>query len=396
VLRKRDHEPGVSLPDPRLLFANPSGWWLPNSGIDRTQLRVSLPEDGRTPVARIGSAPRLMVALFVLAFHGSVFAAQTPAEALPTNSITNAIGPITNGPAIFHGLAVTHFFANTPAPIPALRSQPPPPAYLSYQTTNLSFDRFVPESLNYEVWTNVLARTNGRTTRIWSERTHPPGWPKRAPIVKWDTNCLMWGMTGLTALSPCWEDEGSSGQAPVTALTSRHGYVRGHGMGADGFYQNRKNKKVWFLAADNTIVEAKVLREVIRCSGGVDYTIVLFNRDLPASIEPLRCVASANVYLKCPWVIPAPIGFLMTEQSGKVSAGIPGFTLPTGKAGDSGSPNLLPIGRELIFTGGRTTTGPTPGMQADMDELCRLSKLDPSKYQMRWADISNYPSYKVR
>jgi hypothetical protein len=65
----------------------------------------------------------------------------------------------------------------------------------------------------------------------------------------------------------------------------------------------------------------------------------------------------------------------------------------TWKAGDSGSPDILPLPGELVFVGGRSTTGPTPEMQADMDELCRLQKLDPKRYQMRWVDLSRFPDY---
>jgi hypothetical protein len=57
---------------------------------------------------------------------------------------------------------------------------------------------------------------------------------------------------------------------------------------------------------------------------------------------------------------------------------------------------MLPLPGELVFYGGRSTTGPTPEMQADMDELCRLQKLDPRRYQMRWADLSKFPDYAVR
>jgi hypothetical protein len=39
----------------------------------------------------------------------------------------------------------------------------------------------------------------------------------------------------MAALSPGWEGEVNSGQVPVTALTRRHGYTRGHSMGPDGF-----------------------------------------------------------------------------------------------------------------------------------------------------------------
>ena len=57
----------------------------------------------------------------------------------------------------------------------------------------------------------------------------------------------MWGMTGLTALSPCWSGEGSPGQVPITALTRRHGYARGHDMGPQGFSKAHAGQKVWFL-----------------------------------------------------------------------------------------------------------------------------------------------------
>jgi hypothetical protein len=48
---------------------------------------------------------------------------------------------------------------------------------------------------------------------------------------------------------------------------------------------------------------------------------------------------------------------------------------------------------ELVFYSGRTTSGPTPEVQADMDELCRQEGLDPKGYQLQWADLSGYPSY---
>src|SRR2546427_71699 len=73
----------------------------------------------------------------------------------------------------------------------------------------------------------------------------------------------------------------------------------------------------------------------------------------------------------------APWPFLKTEQTGHVSAGLPSFSVDTWKGGDSGSPDLLPLPGELIFAGGRSTSGPSAQMQADMDELCRLERLDP-------------------
>lgn len=274
-----------------------------------------------------------------------------------------------------------------------------PPTYLTNlaSLTNTVFDHYLPGSLNYLVWTNFIAHTNGRTTSIWRSRTHPLGWPGKPPDVVWNTTCLMWGMRGLTALSPCWQAEGYSGQVPITALTRRHGYTRGHDLGPEGFHANFAGQKVWFLHTNDSVVEVTILGEVVRPpASGRDYTILLFNRDLPASIEPMRVIASTNIFTKASkyaYCDGAPCPVFKTVQTGNVSADIPGFALNTFNGGDSGSPNMLPMPGELIFYSGRTTSGPSPQMQADMDELCRREGLDPKQYQMQWLDLSGYPSY---
>jgi hypothetical protein len=263
--------------------------------------------------------------------------------------------------------------------------------------TNQVFQQFLPGSLNYLVWTNFISHTNGRSVVIWNNRWHPEGWPARAPSVVWNTNCLMWGMRGVTALSPCWQGEGSSGQVPITALTRRHGYTRGHGMGPEGLHKNFAGQKVWFLATDNRMIETTILMEVVRPPvNGRDYTILLFSRDLPESIEPMRVIGLTNVFAAHPrygYCQGAPFVLFKTEQAGNVSADVPGFMLDTMKGGDSGSPNMLPMPGELVFFGGRTTSGPSPEMQSDMDELCRTEGLDPKNYRLQWVDLSAYPVY---
>ena len=274
----------------------------------------------------------------------------------------SSAGWITNGPAVFHTSA---------------------------------FEGFSPASLNNLVWTNLLAHTNGRTMVIWSERVHPPDWPASPPKVQWDTSGLMWGMKGETALSPCWEGELISGQIPVTLLTRRHGYTRGHSMGEDGFSTRYAGKKVWFVTRDNRLVQVKIVRQVVRtmAGSGRDYTIFLFDRDLPATLEPLRVVSPADLLAHDPPVPQAPWVTFLVEQTGKVSAGLPGFSFPAYKGGDSGAPNLLPLPGELVFYGGRTTSGPSAQMQADMDELCRLARLKPSKYQMQRVSLEGFLRY---
>jgi len=331
------------------------------------------------------------VAIGTVLFPG--FTRSQSAQPRIASGVTNLVGLATNGPAVFrtydwHAAPASSIEHSSPGTNPSAPSPTP-----RSTGTNFVFDHFLPASLSYAIWTNLLARTNGRTTQIWSERTHPAGWPAKRPIAKWDTNNLMWGMAGLTALSPCWEREGSSGQAPVTALTRRHGYARGHSMGEPGFHEGIAGKKVWFLDKDNQWAEVKVLREVIRVGNGRDYTLLLFDRDLPPSIEPAQVASFTNVLAKYPPIPGAPRCLLKTEQSGRVSADLPGFTVNSWKAGDSGSPDLLPLGNQLVFTNGRSTSGPTRKMQADMDELCRQARVDPKPYQMLWADLSGFPAY---
>jgi hypothetical protein len=262
--------------------------------------------------------------------------------------------------------------------------------------TNQVFHHFLPDSLAQVVLTNVLSLTNGREMSVWSVRTHPASWPTNPPTVNWNTNCLIWGLKGLTALSPCWEGEGASGQVPVTALTRRHGYTRGHSMGEDGFRTVYTGKKVWFLASDNTLVQVKVLREVVRtlANSNRDYTLLLFDRDLPASVQPLSVVSARELSGKYPNLGTAPWLVLATEQGGNVNAGLPGFTVNPYKGGDSGSPNLLPMPEELVFLCGSSSSAASPEMQRDIDQLCRLEGLDPGQYELQWFDISKYPSFR--
>jgi hypothetical protein len=167
-------------------------------------------------------------------------------------------------------------------------------------------------------------------------------------------------------------------------------------MGADGFRTNYAGRKVWFVTARNEVIEARIAREAVRNSSATnrqDYTILLFDRDLPPGIEPMSVAATTNVLRHYPFLPGAPYVIFQTEQGGNVSVPLPGFMIGTWKGGDSGSPDMLPLPDELVFLSGRSTTGPTPQMQSDMDELCSLQKLDPKRYQMRWVDLSRYPDY---
>lgn len=269
----------------------------------------------------------------------------------------------------------------------------------SYSYTNAVFIGFRADSLSQLIWTNYLALTNGRDMRIWSERAHPVGWPTNLPVATWNTNSVIWGMKGVTALSPCWEGEGAPGQVPFTLLTRRHAYTRGHHMGDDGFANNRTGLKVWFFTKDNARVEAVIKQNVVRAGPGPnkihrDYTIVLFDRDLPETIETMAVAHPEDVqkYYAAPTQGSAPRPFFLTEQTGMVSTGVAPLTVNIWKGGDSGSPNLIPLPGQLVFVGGRSTSGPSREMQEDMDELCRREKLNPAKYPLQWVDLGRLPA----
>jgi len=327
--------------------------------------------------------PKSQLILFLRRFTGcltciAVVLFASGALSADQNTTTNSSWTLVTNGAVVYKVEVYNPANGEKTKLQAVRQQ------------NFDFDHFLPESLNNFIWTNVIARTNGRTTTLWSVRTHPPGWPAKAPIVQWDTNGLIWGMRGMTAISPCWEDEGGNGQVPITALTRRHGYTRGHGMGSDGFQKDRKGKRIWFVTRNNSVIQVTVKGMVVRVHAGVDYTIFLFNKDLPDSIEPMRVANSEEFNKKAPPRYPAPRPIFETEQTGHVSIGLPGFTLNTWKGGDSGAPNMLALANELAFLNGRSTTGPTPEMQKDMDILCRAEGLNPDKYQLQWMDLSAY------
>lgn len=313
------------------------------------------------------------------------------------NESSNSLGFGTNGPLIWESWAITRVYSNSPPTnLPArfytntayLRS------FISaYTYTNRTFHGFQPETLSYLIWTNYLAITNGRDLRIWAvgAHPHPQGWPKTPPTAVWNTNSIIWGMKGVTALSPCWDGEGAPGQVPLTVLTRRHVYTRGHSFGDDGFHPSHNGKTAWFFSRDNKRVEAKVKLSVVRTvmPSRRDYTILLLDRDLPDTIEtmPVALPEDVQKYYPLPSQGPAPHPFFQTEQGGMVSTGVAPLTVNTWKGGDSGSPNLIPLPGQLVFVSGRSTSGPSREMQEDMDELCRRAKLNPAKYQLRWVDL---------
>jgi hypothetical protein len=123
-----------------------------------------------------------------------------------------------------------------------------------------------------------------------------------------------------------------------------------------------------------------------------DYSIILFDADLPAGIEPMRVVDPVKVRRKYLFLPMTHKPVFMALQGGNVSASIPGWNIPVG-GGDSGGPRMLPLHGELVFLEGISTFPPSAEMQADMDMLSRRAGLDPSRYQMQWVSLDAYPDF---
>lgn len=263
-------------------------------------------------------------------------------------------------------------------------------------------------TLRYAVWTNFVARTNNKTTAIWTSYGHVAGWPTNPPSFTWNTNGFLFGKRGFTAISQCNEFEGPPGQVPVTLITRRHGYMRGHSTGpCEVIRTNRAGQKVFFVSSNNTIVTATVAADFGRNKyagagdpvGTNDWSIVLFTEDVPETITPVRVISrsdfaahfpssTSNVFL-FPTHYPS---FACGAQSAPTSSSpFPQFYVSAYNVGDSGYGQFIPMpDEELIFVAGRSTDGPSEVMQADIDLLSDWAGLNTNSYQLDYIDVSGY------
>ena len=96
----------------------------------------------------------------------------------------------------------------------------------SYSTNTPDVLLAVLDDLRWGMWTNWIAPgyTNNMTTQIMiSTNYYPPEW-------LWANPSLIYNKAGFTGLSMCHDRQGATGQTPITALTDRIGYCRGHGV----------------------------------------------------------------------------------------------------------------------------------------------------------------------
>jgi hypothetical protein len=261
------------------------------------------------------------------------------------------------------------------------------------ETTHLD----VADSSALGLWDNFQSSTNGLTTPvIWA--TRDPNTPPQ--YVTWDKHGLLYNRPGFTGISPrnSWDvaPPGDwTGDVPVTALTRRHGYCRGHGNGVtypwDGENTAKEFAYVWFCDASDNRVQMYVRYAYTRYdASGNDYTILFFDQDLPGNITPLDVVAVPASYAVCLRTYSVAnvtsANRLPGDWCGYSYVGWPPFNQCTYSGGASGSPNMLPLmDGTLAVVAFTATTGPNVHpMQDDMDTMTTWAGLSPANYQMDW------------
>ncbi len=251
---------------------------------------------------------------------------------------------------------------------------------------------------------NIMARTNGSIGFNWAGFVYGQ---TNATGFTWLTNGFLTGLRGASAISPANELEGST--FPGTALTRRHVYIRGHG--ADGvLYTITTNlsfigKKYWFIGTNNVAIPATIAdNRVCYAANGEDWTILFLSSDLPAEVEPMRCIMDGtrtptnaatpgNIWNKLPPLPPWPI--FGTCQHNQLSGGDWGYSIfdnhDIHTPGDSGSPNMLLLTNEVVLLSGRATTGISSLLLSNLNAMTLSAGLSTNSYHPKFVDLSGWP-----
>jgi hypothetical protein len=258
-------------------------------------------------------------------------------------------------------------------------------------TTNYASARLVVlDAPAWTIWTNYITQTNNKSIHLWTNAVGTTN-------IIWNTNCLLYGKTGYTAISLSNNFSFQGKFAPITALTKRHGFTAAHALTEvpfDGL--SHEWTKVWFVTADNQLRAITNRGAYVRYTNGYDYAVFILAEDLPDTITPMSVTNP-----------PSSIGVLFRKgQFGYMSANAPPFDFgdtsrppfndySTAIKGDSGSPNMVPTtDGSLVFIGGISTSGAlSEQMRQDMDFLCTNMTynlgLNITNYQLNWH--TNYP-----
>jgi hypothetical protein len=278
-----------------------------------------------------------------------------------------------------------------------------------YSTNTPDVALYVLDDLRWAMWTNFIRQTStisGINNIYEAAHTHPTGWPNaHDPDVAWHANCFLYHYRGFTGISMCnakelWSDgETDINVPPITALTDRIGYLRGHGIAgprglhvpSPGYTDDWNGTNIWFCDASNNVVKDVIAGAYVGCpydcgetNPDWDFTLVFFETNLnDIGVSPIPFVAAPPVNPEAPYHI-----CFKKTQNNTFDTGVPGFEVSDwgGENGNSGGPLLLPLpSGDLAFIGGITTvqmTGQaTNNIQTALTNLFDYFSANPSLYQ---------------
>ncbi len=268
-----------------------------------------------------------------------------------------------------------------------------------------------PGNLPCLVWSNVMSQTNK------SERQYV-SWDSISNVVR-NTNCLIYpayGSTGIFQTYLTGDGHGGlsgSGGVPGVLVTRRHVIIRGHD---NGWVNVGQTNGVWgtqilFYDRTNGVYVATATNALGHVYDtnypGLDYCLMFLTADVPANIEPVPQIYAAEYFAKYASALPAVSPYTQPLEASIYPAcvswsapGFPSFLNAGGPwvGGTSGSPNLLLMptatGETLLMYSGRTTSGISAQMLADIAALTRTAGLDPSNpdYQPQIVSLSQFPN----
>lgn len=292
------------------------------------------------------------------------------------------------------------------------------------QTNDAKYHRFgeytPPDSFKYHVWTNWVARTNGRSPQIMRSITEIPGTRgTQATNALWNTNWYFYGTENFTAMThvktnlggDVWWTKKAAIISPVALLQS------GHAFCANNPQQTACSSNGVFLAVDATNGQhwrrsvGGVSRQESAGQWGsrqwfcLDYIIIGLEKPFPTNIAAMP-IARLEDIERCAgrslnWPSHAACQHSMTVDNASFKG-----TGHTVAGGDSGSPTFFVVSNRLVigingqtaphyFGNGTNANGLTPMEQflTDYTNVLRRAGHSPSNYPLKFETLSAFPAH---
>gem|GEM_PF-4240527 len=259
-----------------------------------------------------------------------------------------------------------------------------------------------PGSLGWHLWTNWVARTNGRTDAVLARIEAVPGSNgSMAANAEWNTNWFFYGLENFTAMTHARTNAGGEPffwrkamlLSPVAFLQAGHTFCANHPD------QAHCGSNQWFLALDKT--NGHHWR---RCVGGVsrqtnfgDYFIGVLEKPFPSGVASVPLVLWETVSNR----LEQPLGRWPTVTLCQHARTIGNFSFHWGSdhgvaAQDSGSPTFIVVGNRLVgfprgFAAPNLHAAGVEQFLADYTNALRRAGHDPRRYPVRFETLGAFP-----